>query len=609
MKSKDTLPPHVKAAIDLPDERTVSEWAEASIVLDSRTSSIPGPINLDHTPFARKIVDSFADYRVRQITLRAGTQIIKTMSCIICLGYAIDQDPGPAMWVSPIELTAKRFNKNRVIPIIDASPVLRSHLTDKPWDIKGAELYLDRMSIAFAWSNSPAVLAEQPVRYVFLDEIDKYPVSLTREAGPKKLATERMTTYWNSKLIVASTPTTPQGEIMVEWELSDKHRYHVPCPHCGFEQPLQFSQVKWPKETPERIERDRLAWYQCIACESGGRIDEHLKPRIILAGQWKRDKPEEPPSPHIGFYLPKAPYSPWITWSEMAAEFLRSKDRPESLRNFKNSWLAEPWENRITGIFISDVEKIAEAARHPRGQLPAETQMVTCGVDVHGPKKGLYWTVYAWGHGRRCWLVDYGVAMSWAELDEGITGREWRTLAGTAFDIFVGVDAGYDTPAVYDYTRSRYPQFMPTKGRDEMIGMTVKPTPVDYTDPRTKRRYHGFESVQINVMFYKDLVAGYLNNIDDRSRFAICRDVTPEFMKQLAAEHKIREGNKDVWKPKYDGAANHYFDCLVIAAAIADRWGLPRLPPLTKKKGVSKPQEQPNGFTQPDGRPFVATER
>ena len=607
----NSLPQHIKDVYRLPSSRTVAEWAEDSIVLDSRTSAIPGPIKLDHTPFIRKIVNSFADYRIRQITLLAGTQIVKTMACIICIDYAVDQDPGQAIWVSPIEITTKRFSKNRFIPILEASSVLRAHMTDCKQDVKGGEVYLDRMTINFAWSNSPALLAETPCRYAIMDEIDKYAVSLSREAGAKKLVMERLTTFWNSKVIVASTPTTPQGEIMVEWDLSDKHRYHVPCPHCGFMQPLTFSQIKWPKgeSDPLRIERNRLAWYQCVACETGGQINEHLKSRIILAGQWERENPNDEPGPNIGFFLPKAPYSPWKTWSDMAAEFLRSKDSPVALRNFKNSWLAEPWEDRITGITVGDVEKRSRDS-HERGKLPLETQMLTCGVDVHGPTKGLYWSIYAWGHGRLCWLVDYGIVMSWAELDAIITGRTWMTPDGTIFDVvFTGIDSGYNAPAVYDFTRERYPQFMPTKGRDEMVGTTIKDSPVDYMDPKTKKRYRGFQCVHINTMFYKDVIASYLLNIDDRDRLKFCRGVEHVFMRQLASEHKIRDGNKNVWVTKYSGADNHWLDCFVIAAAIADRSGLMRLTPWVNPKARRVVKEQvktSNGFKTPHGESFVA---
>ena len=38
-------------------------------------------------------------------------------------------------------------------------------------------------------------------------------------------------------------------------------------------------------------------------------------------------------------------YSPFVRFSEIVKEFLDSKDDPEKLQNFVNSWLAEPWED------------------------------------------------------------------------------------------------------------------------------------------------------------------------------------------------------------------------------------------------------------------------
>jgi phage terminase large subunit GpA-like protein len=101
-----------------------------------------------------------------------------------------------------------------------------------------------------------------------MDEIDKYPRLSGREADPIKLASERQKTYWNKKTVKVSTPTTREGYIFREFEKSSKHRYYVPCPHCGKEQLLLFGGIKWPKKerNPDRIKTERLAWYECFEC-------------------------------------------------------------------------------------------------------------------------------------------------------------------------------------------------------------------------------------------------------------------------------------------------------------------------------------------------------
>ena len=44
-------------------------------------------------------------------------------------------------------------------------------------------------------ANSPSSLASRAIKYVFFDEVDKYPVFSGKEANPIKLATERTKTF------------------------------------------------------------------------------------------------------------------------------------------------------------------------------------------------------------------------------------------------------------------------------------------------------------------------------------------------------------------------------------------------------------------------------
>ena len=65
---------------------------------------------------------------------------------------------------------------------------------------------------------------------------------------------------------------------------------------------------------------------------------------MMLAGKWTPEIKTR--TRHKGFWI-NSLYSPWLTWSDIAAEFLKSKDYIELLMNFVNSWLAEVWEEKI----------------------------------------------------------------------------------------------------------------------------------------------------------------------------------------------------------------------------------------------------------------------
>ncbi len=240
-----TIVPYAAVEWVLPVKMTVSEWSDQFRRLDVKTSAEPGQWATARTPYLKGIMDAFADPYVDEITVMAASQVGKTEAMYNMLGFIIDQDPGPTLMVSPRADDAKSVSYNRVRPMIECSPILSKYIPINTDDITKLEYHFDRMILYFAGSNSPADLASRPIRYLFLDEVDKYPKFSGREADPIKLASERQKTFWNKKTVKVSTPTTREGYIFREYDKSDQRRFHVPCPHCGKKQVLLFGQIKW----------------------------------------------------------------------------------------------------------------------------------------------------------------------------------------------------------------------------------------------------------------------------------------------------------------------------------------------------------------------------
>ena len=72
---------------------------------------------------------------------------------------------------------------------------------------------------------------------------------------------------------------------------------------------------------------------------------------------------------------------------------MRSKDDPEELQNFINSWLAEPWED--TTVKTSEELVMQRQAEEPQGVVPDWAVMLTAGVDVQ--ETSVYYDIVAWG--------------------------------------------------------------------------------------------------------------------------------------------------------------------------------------------------------------------
>ena len=73
------------------------------------------------------------------------------------------------------------------------------------------ELQFDGMYLALSGANSPASLSSRPIRFLLLDEVDKYPANAGKEADPISLARERTKTFSNKKIAMVSTPTLTDG--------------------------------------------------------------------------------------------------------------------------------------------------------------------------------------------------------------------------------------------------------------------------------------------------------------------------------------------------------------------------------------------------------------
>ena len=196
-----------RAAWAPPEDITVSQWAEKHRVLPKQ-SARPGLWNNRLAPYTVGVMDAFNDPRVERITILASVQSAKTESAYNMLGYAISQDPAPALVVMPTDKTLKRVNK-RLQDMITESPELSRYLTGNQDDLQKRLIVLQRMEIHFATAGSKSDLANVEARYILLDEPDRYPLEDDEEGSPIERAEARATTYWNRKIIEPCTPTIP----------------------------------------------------------------------------------------------------------------------------------------------------------------------------------------------------------------------------------------------------------------------------------------------------------------------------------------------------------------------------------------------------------------
>ena len=568
---KYAVPEYIKKSLELlkpPEELTVSEWAGKYRFLDERSSSMPGKWKNEMTPYLVGIMDEFNNYQTEKIvfckcTQLGGTEALNNMIC-----FSVAQDPAPMMIVYPTSELADSVVEQRIKPMLKASKETKKHFKERNSTKK--ELQFDNMYISIVGSNSPSELASRPIRYLFLDEVDKYPNESKKEADPISLAVERTKTFNNRKIYMCSTPTTRTGHIWEEKEKADieKH-YFVPCPHCGDFIELKFSQIRWPDDNEKLSAADKAEFAQYICQECGNTINDADKMEMLQKGKWETVKENTKFTKTVAFWI-NTLYSPFTRFSQIAKAYLIAKDDTEALHNFTNSWLAEPWEDTK---LKTNAETVMERQTDlPEFVVPEWTRLLTAGVDVQ--ETSLYYIIRAWGEYLTSQLVTRGQVTSFRDI-ERVMNLEYMKPDGMVklVDLCL-IDSGDQTDEVYDFAAMNSEWCLPSKGTSYMVNY-FKLSSVN----KTSSKAYGMTLALVDGGKYKDMIAGRMKRENGTGSWMVFDGIDLEYCTQVTAEHKITEkggGGKlrTRWVQKTSHADNHYLDCEVYGMAAADILGV-----------------------------------
>lgn len=548
-----------------PEKIKMSEWAEKNRVLDGKSSAIPGPWRNSVTPYLIGIMDEFNNIDTEEIIFVKPTQVGGTEVLQNALGYFVMQDPSPCMVVYPSQDLAKHLSENRLQEMFKASKTLaKKYRADKS---ELMELQFDEMFVTLEGANSPASLASKPIRYLLLDEVDKFPGASKKEADPIKLSKERTKTFPNRKIYQASTPTLRTGHI---WKAKDdadvvKH-YEMPCPHCHDYIEFKFKYLRWPSkdEVDSLADRAESAYYACQEC--GCIINDRHKAQMLRDGRWKVVEQRTQFPRKVCFWL-NTLYSPFVRFSEVAKEYLTSKDDSEQLQNFVNSWLAEPWEN--TKLKTNADMVLERQTELEEFIVPDWAEFLTAGVDVQ--ETSLYWTIRAWGANITSQNIAHGQVLNFREIERVMNAEYKKANGETMLVQLAGVDSGDQTDEVYNFC-ARNPEW----------AIAVKGVAGGHSNFRISRinKAHssafGMQLLLVEGGKYKDMIASRLTKPIGEGSWMVYQGCDLDYAEQVTAEHKVKVkgSNRDVWVPKTSHADNHYLDCEVYALAVADVLGV-----------------------------------
>lgn len=561
--------PEELEAFKPPERYTVSEWADNFRVLTS-VSAEPGRWRTNRTPYLKEPMDRFTDPLIEKIVLCFGAQLGKTETELNMIGYALDQTSSPTMMVYPTDTIAKFASDKRVQPMIKSV----KSISDK-FDENSKLLELDFNNgnyMVLVGANSPSSLSSRSIKYLFFDEIDKYPAFAGKEADPIKLATERTKTFVDKKIVMVSTPTVESGNIWQAFmSANERRQYYVPCPHCGVSQTFKFKQIKWPEEHNDNADMIRdTAYYECEHC--GEHIYDKHKMEMLRSGEWRAANESQSKVRSVSYHLSSI-YSPWVTFGDVAYEFKNSKGTPATLMNFINSWLAEPWKSSKTK---STQNMEFTQSNYPCGVVPDKAVLLIALVDVQ--LDHFWWEVRAYAPGVKSYLIDYGQASTWEDLEEIIINREYPSEYGEARQVMkAGIDSGFRTDEVYQFC-SKFPEVcIPIKGSSNHSTMAAPYTMTSLE----KGVVGGLKLYVLNTDYWKDFIfARMIRPADEDGTIHLYKECPQEYSDHLRSEEKqeirnVKTGAVTVqWKPLTSHPVNHLLDTCTYNAAVADIAGV-----------------------------------
>jgi len=448
-----------------PPKLTVSEWADRYRVLGN-TSPEPGPWRTSRTPYLREIMDSLTPSApCERVVFMKSAQIGGTEVLLNACGYLMHHAPAPILLVQPTVEMAKRFSKQRLDGLIEASPALRGRVKDPRSRDSGNTVLLKEFSggvLILTGANSAVGLRSLPAKYVLADELDAWPADADGEGDPLTLAVRRTVAFGSQRKILAVSTPTIEGVSRIEalFRQGDQRYYFVPCPRCGFMQRLVWERLRWPEGEPEK------ARYHCEACAY--QIQNHEKTAMLAGGEWR---PTAAGDGRTRSYSLNALYAPvgWPSWPELAAEFLEAKRTRETLQVFVNTILGEAWRDEAA---VPLEAELLYARREPfAAEAPAGVCLITAGADVQADR--IECEVVGWGAGEESWSLGYfvlhgdtGQPEVWGDLDR-LLSRQWRHETGLLLPVSAAaIDAGFETETVLDFCRARRGRrIWPVKGQ------------------------------------------------------------------------------------------------------------------------------------------------
>lgn len=440
----------------LPDRRPLHEWLHEHVRLGGGYSR-RGHLDVRTCRHLEEPLAAYQSEHVREITIRAGIQTMKTLFVEACSLWAIANEPGPMMWTHQDDASAKEHVKSRYRGLMRAcAPV--AALLPRGHDTSTLEIYFGDFFLIVNGAN-PNNLQSKSIRHKFNTECWLWKSGLLTQARRRVSAYER---DGLSKVVNESQGSLADDDFDKLWHEGTREVWAVPCAGCGQRRPLEF----FARLDGDAEKRAGVVWDAAARREDGTWDEERVRAsaRYVCpaCGHEHPDTARTRAAWNAGgaYTPPRAGADPRhrsFTWNaltvdsfaKLAAEFTAAAEFKhrgvlQPMKDFYQQRLALPWRAEeqevltVQTITLSDYT-LAQVAAEPLRKIEAEAARF---ATLDRQRDHFWLCVRAWradGSSRLLW---------WGKVLTVEQAEEIRARHGVEPQLFFE-DAQYDTPQVY----------------------------------------------------------------------------------------------------------------------------------------------------------------
>jgi phage terminase large subunit GpA-like protein len=423
---------------------------------------------------------------VRRVVLQWAAQLGKTQILTGMLSRNVDLEPAPVIWTVPNEKFSTSFVRSRINPLIRDNPKLRNKFAD-PAKRDGRASQLERWFVGgnlfFASAESVADLSGRACKYGIVDEIDQ--MTASSHGDIVALVNNRLTTFWDSQLILTSTPGLEEtSRIASEYAASSKGKWHVCCPKCEHAQVLSFDRL---------IDVDADVQHVCERCGDPSARSQWLA-QSANTGHWIHETLVDEQGRQIasyGYWL-DALVSPWVEWTTLREEERKAQAAIDQYKDYSlkqtytNTRRALPW--KTGGTEKADPDLLYNSNREDYGagvEVPQGVKILVAGVDTQDDR--LVFTVLGFGNGAEVWAIEHGVCWGdtskidladpnnpWAQLQKLVLDRKFVCWNGALLRVECCFQdwGGHRSREVSQFVRGKQPRLWAIRGKGGKLNET-----------------------------------------------------------------------------------------------------------------------------------------